>query len=356
VTATTTDHVPDPAPRVTRLVRVLLLLILFGCFYRGYWMYSLMDREGGVGPYLDLVHGVGPAPFQYRVTPVLFANFFYQHFHLPFRYGFSLLDAIASTIAVMLGYELLRRRAIFREAGVAVQCFGSALYVALVLYLLAWQDWYKKNETESAAALVMLLLLAWSPRSAGSWWRGGAGRALTVAGILAAVVGLSTIRADAAMCVSLGMLAVACVRRRGELSLPRVEAVATAAASILLAVGTQAVLMKVIFTHARAYDGPVFMLPYDIWRPNDLLEFLVYLMPAIWTLWQVRKRRFTADAAGVGILLGCIPFVLLWALIGRIEEVRIFLPMGLGVAPLAVEMAMLMVAGLEARAPEPGAV
>jgi hypothetical protein len=95
------------------------------------------------------------------------------------------------------------------------------------------------------------------------------------------------------------------------------------------------------------------MLPYDIWRPTDLSEFLVYIAPALWALWQVRKRRFTGDAAGVGFLLGAAPFVLLWICIGRIEEVRIFMPLALAVTPLVVQMAMLMTEGPDAReAPE----
>ena len=140
----------------------------------------------------------------------------------------------------------------------------------------------------------------------------------------------------------LGVLVVAW--RGGRLSLSRSSTMAVAACCMAIAAATQIVLAKIVYPQAHYATGYFFMLPRDIWRLNDLLCFVVFLLPAAWTLREVRRRRFLGDAAGVAMLLAAIPFVLLWMTIGRIEEVRIFLPLALAITPLTVQMAMLLTA------------
>lgn len=329
--------------RFERLTRVMLLASLFGFLWRGYWVYSVEAHQNGIGPLLDFVHGIGPAPFQYRVGSLQIAYRLYLHLHLPFRYGFTLLDTIGLCLAVMLGYELLRRTEIYRRASELAQCFGSTAYLVLVIYLASWQNWYKKFETDPACGLVMLLLVLWSAE----WRRGRSARSgkafLTAAALLLTTELLSLVRADIALMLSIGMVVVAWWHRRGTLSLERGAAVAVAAACVVIAAGTQALLEKVIYPHARPYSGHQFILPYDNYHPTELMEFAVFLLPSVWALIQVRKRKFTADAASVGFLVGAIPYVLMWITMGRIEEVRIFLPIALAIVPLTVQMVMLSV-------------
>ena len=337
------------------LTRVLLLLTLLGFDWRGYWVYSREEAAGGVGPYLDLAHGIGPAPFQYRVGVLKSAYVFYTYLHFPFRYSFALFDAAASAIAVLLGYELLRRTSVFRHARASVQWLGSASYVALVLYMLAWQDVYKKNETESCAALAMLTFALWFGDS-GTRREGQSPRGrdfLIAAAILVLTLLTSLLRADLALCLNLGFFAVAWMRTRGPLSLPRRLALATSAAGAALAVIMQALLIKVVYPHARHYDSAVFMLPHDIGHPVEVAQFLVYLAPTIWVALEARRRRFTTDAASLGLLFAAAPFVLLWMLLGRLEEVRIFLPMAVVLIPLGVQMIMLRAAEADALEPAP---
>ena len=316
-----------------RITRIFLLLALFGFDWRGYWVYSREEASGGVGPYLDFVHGVGPAPFQYRVGGVKIAGWLYGHAHVPFRYSFSLFDAIASFIAVMLAYELLRRSDVFRRSAAVVQWFGSAAFVSLVLYALAWQDTYKKNETEPSAALLVGILAFWSARKLQP--------ALVAAGVLLLTLAASLVRADMALCANLGIFALALFMPRAGLALPRRAALAVSGAGALLAVVMQALLIKVIYPHARHYDSAVFMLPHDIGHPLEVAQFLVYIAPTLWLARELRRGRGAADAAGLGLLLGAGPFVLLWMLLGRLEEVRIYLPFAIALTPLAAQALML---------------
>ena len=56
---------------------------------------------------------------------------------------------------------------------------------------------------------------------------------------------------------------------------------------------------------------------------------------------QVVRRRFDGDAAGLAMLFGAIVYAALWVTIGKVDEVRIFLPLALALTPLTVEMGML---------------
>lgn len=308
--------------------RCFLALALIGVSYRGYWIWSAADHSGATGAYLDFLHGVGPAPFQYRALPLFLPGFLYLKGHLAFRYGLSLEDTVASFGAVFVGYELLRRRASLRHATAPVLALASAVYAALALYLFAWQDFYKKPDTDLAALLTMLLVSAWT-LGGKPWAR------ITLIALL--VILLALVRADVALSISLGMLAVAWMRETAPLTLVRSTAVAVAIVSAGLAVAMQALLTRVIFPHAAPYAGPVFMLPHDIGHPEQVLVCLAYVLPTFAALALAWRHKFTLDAAGIGAALAALPFFGLWVVLGRMEEVRIFLPIGLAATPMAAE-------------------
>jgi hypothetical protein len=58
---------------------------------------------------------------------------------------------------------------------------------------------------------------------------------------------------------------------------------------------------------------------------------------------QGLRRRFERDPAGVAFLFGAVLYFALWISIGKIDEVRIFIPFALALTPLTVQMAMLRV-------------
>jgi len=320
-----------------RFTRVALLLSLFGFFFRGYWIYSHDDHgPAGIQPMLDLVIGKGPAPFQWRIGPTRVAYFAYTHFHLPFRMGFSLEDLVCSTIAALLAYWLLCQRPLYRQADVLQRWLLSAVFFGGYIYMLAWQDWYKKSDTEPAACLTMLLLALWSATD--GMPRRGARAWMTAVGILVVTAVEGVVRPEIGMWMACGIFAMALVRRRGPLALERVPALVTAALAAGLAAGIQLLMSRVIYPNARYEAGIIFMLKYDWHELQGWVLVFVYLAPAAWTAWKVWKYRALEDAAPVGFLLGAVPFVLTWILVGRIEEVRIFLPVGVTLIPLFTQM------------------
>jgi hypothetical protein len=55
---------------------------------------------------------------------------------------------------------------------------------------------------------------------------------------------------------------------------------------------------------------------------------------------MVVRRRFQVETGGVAVLVGALIFLGMWVTVGRVQEVRIFLPFALALAPLTIEIAM----------------
>ena len=87
--------------------------------------------------------------------------------------------------------------------------------------------------------------------------------------------------------------------------------------------------------------------------PQGYAPFLLFLVPLGWTAVMLARRRYQTDSAGIAIFTAAVIFLGMWVTVGRIREVRIFLPFALALAPLTVELAMqrfLPGDGLETRA------
>jgi hypothetical protein len=140
-------------------------------------------------------------------------------------------------------------------------------------------------------------------------------------------------------------LAAGSIRQRGNLSLPRIPALVTASLCVLLAASVQLLLMKVIYPHAAPYGVRVFMFPTAVRHPWRFAVFFAYTLPVFWTFSEAWRRRYTSDAAGLAMLFAAIPFLALWLTFGRLEEVRIFLPLAVSLAPLTTQLVTLRAAG-----------
>ena len=84
----------------------------------------------------------------------------------------------------------------------------------------------------------------------------------------------------------------------------------------------------------------MFQLFTNLSSPVSWIPFVLFMGPFAWTAWVVVRRRARMEAAGVGILVGALIFLGMWLVVGRVKEVRIFLPFALALAPLTVELAM----------------
>jgi hypothetical protein len=318
-----------------KVVSVLLSAIVLSTGYLDYWAYSqAFYKEPNI--WMDVVSGTASAPGQYRIGVIDTAYFLARHLHLGMRHTLALLDVISGMIAVFALFLVLQCSAVYRKASVATQWFGAASFVILVQFYLAWLLWYQRPETLPTAAILALavLLVAGRPSELARV------RAGTVLGLLLLAVAQGFVRADVAFALHLGILLVSLTSAGKGFALPRGGQAGTAMMAMLLAVGIQYYLMKKVYPQASYGDTPVLQLLLNLKSPWGYAPFLLFLLPMGWTALMLKQVRYQVESWGVGIFTAAVIFLGMWVVVGKIAEVRIFLPFALALAPLTAELAM----------------
>jgi hypothetical protein len=319
-----------------RIVSVLLGAIVLSAGYLDYWSYSqAFYKEPNI--WMDVVSGTGSAPSQYRIGVIDTAYFLARHLHLGMRHTLALLDVISGLIAVFALLLVLQRSAVYGRASVATQWFGAASFIILVQFYLAWLLWYQRPETLPTAAilaLALLLVAGKSPRP------GGIGTVGTVIGLLLLAVAQGFVRADVAFALHVGILLV-CLTPAGKgFALPRWVQAGTSLVAMVLVLGIQYDLMKRMYPQANYGDTKVLQLFLNLKSPSGFAPFLLFLLPTGWTAVMLVRRRYQAGSAGIGMFMAAVIFLGMWVVVGKIAEVRIFMPFALALVPLTVELAM----------------
>jgi hypothetical protein len=319
-----------------RVVSVLLCLIVLSAVFLDYWSYSqTLYREPGI--WMDVVRGTANAPMQYRVGVIDTAYFLARHTHLALRHTLTVLDVVSGFVAVFVLFLVLRRSEVYRGAGGAGEWFGAVSFVVLVQYYLAWLVWYQKPETLPTAAMLALALLLLTVRPA---LADGLGSMVRVIGLLLLVVAQAFVRADAAFALHVGILLVCLTPAGKEFALPRWLQAGTSLAGVGLAVGIQYWLMRRVYPQANYGKTQVLQLFLNLRSRETFIPFFLYLAPFAWTAAMITRRRYRIGPAEMAMFAAAVIFLGMWITVGRIAEVRLFLPFGLALAPLTVEIAM----------------
>jgi hypothetical protein len=315
-----------------RMARVLLVAAVLAAAYLDFFGYRAQGFAAA-GVWNDRLQGVAAAPEQYRVGIVWLAHLLVVHLHIALTMALASIDCVSGVTAVLLLFDVLEKSALYRNAGVRMQWFGAVSFVLLIEWFLSWLLWLQKPETLPAAMLVAAMLWLWQPGLRG---RGIAGRAVA---LVALNLLLATFRADVACAVNLGVLWVS-LRRREGLALPRGAAMAVSAAGALLAVAVQVLLMRVEFPQTSYGRVKLWQLWPNVIHATRWPPFVVFLLPIGWMVVRVAKGKGAKDAAGSAVLAGALLYGVLWVVIGKIDEVRIFLPMAFALGPLTAQVAM----------------
>jgi hypothetical protein len=319
-----------------RVARVMLTAAVAAMGYLDYFQYKRMG-VGEPGAWDALAAGRWSAPDQYRVSVVLAARWLAGHLHGRVPLAMALIDIVSALVAVHLLWSVLTRTAVYREASVELRWLGAAAFVLLPPWYFGWIFWLSKPETLPAAMLLAAMLWVWQAPVGGRvgvggiWWREVALLGLTLV--------LASMRADEACFMCLGM-AIAAWRRGGGLALPRGSAITTGVAGGVLAAGVQVWLAKVAFPQAHYGLIKFWQLWPNVHHASRWPPLVTFCLPVGWTAWQVWRRRFAEDTPGLGALLGAVLFFVLWGVIGKFDEVRVFLPFALVLGPMTGEMVM----------------
>jgi hypothetical protein len=298
--------------------------------FRDYWDYSILHKaEPAVWQvFLD---GRGPAPAQYRMGVLRTAQFLAHLLHLQMRHTLALVDFCALGVAMLLLVSLLRRSVRWGRASLAEKCFAAAVLVGLVQYALVWLTWYQRPETLTIAALTLAMVWLSTFRLS------GLSNGIL---LLLCAVAQGFVRADAGLALNLGFALVCLTASGNSMALPRWRQFAVSLVAAGASGAVQLFVMKVLYPHAGYGDTPVFQLLLNLKSPRGYLPFLLFLVPVFWLLWQIAKRRYSPSGAQMGLLAGAAIFAMLWFVVGRIEEVRIFMPFSLALVPMTVEAAL----------------
>jgi hypothetical protein len=319
-----------------RATTVLLSFILLATGFADYWEYSKAYHKDPTA-YADVLQGTAVAPNQYRIGVIATADFVARHAHAGLRHAFTLIDMVAAFAAVFTLFALLRRSAVYRSASRQGRWFAALAFVVLVQFYMAWVTWYQRPETLTTAALVALTLLLLTVRVP---LPGVAGYVATAGAMLLIAVAQGFVRADVAFGLHAGVFLFCLTRVGTGLSLPRGVQAVTSLLAVFAAAGIQYYMMHIRYPHASYGDTPVFQLVLNFKESARLIAFALFIFPYAWTAKTVLRRQVAAEAPALSLICGSAIFMGMWWMAGRVEEVRIFLPFALALAPLTVQCAV----------------
>lgn len=329
------EHAPKNGPE--RTTRILLLAVVLGLCQQIYPLYRSVDRYQPEY-WKSFIDGTGPAPEQYRIGVKLAAWWMVEHLGWAFRHGFLLMDVAGALMAVYLFYALLEQRRPVLTGTIELRWFASAAFVALICFYLMWVGSFFRPETLPITGLAALLVYLWS-----SWekddtrWH----RARVAAGVAGASALLAWIRADVALLLNAGWL-IGSLRRTQRSTVPhRTCKILASSVGAGLAAATQLYLMRVKYPHASYGAVPVLMIRESWRKPLNLPPFICFMVPIAWTYLQFwhDPSASSDEELDTGIVISSVMYLLLWGAMGKLNEVRIFVPFALALTPLTVELA-----------------
>ena len=319
-----------------KVARLLLGFVVGSTIFADYWEYS---RAYHANPdwWMDVIRGTADAPQQYRIGVPWAADLLRRYGHMGLRHGLTLIDLVCAAVAVYLLFSVFEHSRVYRAAGETARWFGAAAFVFLVQFYFAWITWYQRPETMASTAVLAATLWLLTVRLP----LPGVAATVVTSGAMLVLAGVQGfIRPDVIFAAHLGILAMCFTRAGGGLSLARGVQAATSVAAVLVAGGIQYTLMHVVYPHAGYGTTRVFELRQNLTQPLGMAPFVLFLLPWGWLATTLARRRATADAPSTALLTGSAIYLVLWLVVGRIEEVRIFLPFAVALIPLTCACAM----------------
>ena len=328
-------------PRTTfrsprRTLSVFLVLGALSSIFLDYWEYS-RSFHSDPDIWASALRGASDAPAQYRIGVLKAAEFVTHHSPLQIRHALTVFDLVSLLIAMFVLRDLLMRSSTWRVAEPAVRWFGAAAFVVLLGYSLQWLTWYQRPETLTIAALVALSMWLSTNRLPIPGVGGNlvTAFALIVLGLLQGVT-----RADVGVTFHLGVALVCLTPLGSSFALPRWLQCLASLGAAGVAGGAQFYIMHFVYPHATYGTTPRFQLLLNYTDHIRMVPFALFLIPSVWLAIQVFRRRFMPQPAQAGLLVGAAMFLILWCVLGKVDEVRIFLPFAFALAPMTVEAAM----------------
>ena len=267
------------------------------------------------------------APWQYRIGVWEAVRWMHHWLHLTPYDALTLIDVLCLALSLWLILRILRNFEAYKIASLPMRWLATAGVLCLAEYYLVWGHWFQTEDTLPSILFVTLSVAL-------------ACAELVQSRVLACLllVGLGWIqgfiRADVAVVLHAGFfLAVASSKK--AVPLGRAWQAASSLLAALAAGCVQLYLMRVRFPNAHYGPEGVVQLMNNL-KPEMWATMLLALLPFGLLLGLVVSKRYRPGAVMAMLLTSSLLYFPLWATVGLLDEVRIFLPFAFALMPPTV--------------------
>lgn len=268
------------------------------------------------------------APWQYRIGIWMAVDWLNRHFSMKAYDTLTLIDVVCLTAALWAVLQVLRNSDEYRALPDPTRWLSVTGMLFLAEYYLGWGHWYQTGVTLPSVLFVALSMAIVYGRIVKS-------RLLASFLLLALAYVQGFIRADVAVLLHAGFVVALLFRARFPLFLGKFGQMATSGVAALVAGCIQLYLMLVRFPNAKYGPGGVVRLSTNI-HPGMWLTLLLATFPCWLLIGLVAVRRYRADGETGMLLIASLLYLAVWATVGLLDEVRIFLPFAFALMPATV--------------------
>jgi hypothetical protein len=306
--------------------REILVVAIFVLFTSLSFFLIQYDRMRTQGPALDawvggVVHGIVPAPIQYRIALPFLLRSIQMHTHISVRQSLPFIESVAYLLALSLMYAIFRSSPRVEEARPAQRFVMLGLFLAATQFPILWIFPWDRPETQPTALYLAALVLLVAGRS-----KTGFGPACLWAVALSLTQAL--LRADVPIIAGVAVVLAAAISTPSPRT--RLQMAALGLLCVLAGGATQLYLQRVAYP-AAAYpaDTPRFQLLTNlnpIHPPFHIPIFLTALLPLAFSVILIRVHRLPIEPVDKLVLLVCGLYLPVWVVTGLVVEVRIYVP------------------------------
>lgn len=274
------------------------------------------------------VAGLSSDSDQYRIAIPFFARFLEHHTGLKPIQSIPLIEAFCYGAALVLLYLQLIWSSSMRNAAPARRLIAIGIFLAAVQFPVLWIFPYERPET-----LPTMLYVAAAAMLGMFYERFTLPGAVVLALVLSVLQG--TARADAPVVMGASILLFAAATK----SLGRERRLRTAFVGLvcLLAGGLTQLYLEHLFPLKPGQKKGDFTLLVNLnltYGPFHVPIMLTAMLPLLFTVWLVWRKRIEVDAQSRLALFACLMDLPPYLLMGLVSEVRIYVPYLMLAAPV----------------------
>lgn len=267
------------------------------------------------------------APWQYRIGVWEAVLWLHQSFRLKPYDALTLVDVLCLAFSLGLILRMLRHFEAYKIASLQTRWLAIAGLLFLAEYYLIWGHWFQTEDTLPSILFVTLSVAL----ACGELVQSRALACLLLV-FLGGIQGF--IRADVAVVLHAGFFLAVLFNKRA-VPLGRAWQAGTSLLAAFAAGCVQLYLMLVRFPNAHYGSEGVVQLTNNL-KPEMWATMLLALLPFGLLLGVLIGKRYRPSPVMVMLLTSSLLYFPLWATVGLLDEVRIFLPFAFALIPATV--------------------